>query len=220
MSKSLKNFITVRDLLDQGVKGVVIRYLLLSTHYRKPFDFNQKALDDAKKSIEKFYTIIASFEKGGGGEAVGGFNNTDPNSNFKSISPKSPVIASAMPPSFSKRAVLAEILENLADDLNVSKVIANLHEMAKEIKNTDDERLKEKFITALDFLGLLDVNYFINQAKSEEFDESFINSQIALRLKFKTEKNFQKADEIRQNLLSQGVILEDISKDKTIWKKG
>ena len=53
MSKSLKNFITVRDLLDKKIPGVVIRYLLLSSHYHKPLDFNQKAPDDAQKLIWK-----------------------------------------------------------------------------------------------------------------------------------------------------------------------
>jgi len=58
MSKSLKNFITVRDLLNKKIPGIVIRYLLLSSHYRKPLDFNDKALLDAEKSIEKFYSVI------------------------------------------------------------------------------------------------------------------------------------------------------------------
>jgi cysteinyl-tRNA synthetase len=58
MSKSLKNFITVNDLLTQGYEGVAIRLMLLSTHYRKPFDFNQKNLDDAVKTIKKFHEII------------------------------------------------------------------------------------------------------------------------------------------------------------------
>lgn len=58
MSKSLKNFITVFDLLQKNITGVVIRYMLLTTHYRKPFDFNQKALQDAQKSIDKFYQYI------------------------------------------------------------------------------------------------------------------------------------------------------------------
>ena len=54
MSKSLKNFVTVRELLDKGVSGAAIRYFYLTAHYRKPLDFNQKALDDANKSINKF----------------------------------------------------------------------------------------------------------------------------------------------------------------------
>lgn len=178
MSKSLKNFITVRDLLDKGVSGVVIRYLLLSTHYRKPFDFNQKALDDAQKSIEKFHAVIDG------------------------ASPKG--------------EIPADILNYLADDLNISKLIAVLHEMAREAKTSPEQ--KEQLAATLDFLGLLDVNFFSNK-RGNEVDEDYINSQIALRLKFKQEKNFSKSDEIRQNLLAQGIVLEDVAKDKTIWKK-
>jgi cysteinyl-tRNA synthetase len=59
MSKSLGNFITVRDLLDKGVKGEVIRYALLSTGYNKPLDWNEKLLEDAKKAMDKFYHQIA-----------------------------------------------------------------------------------------------------------------------------------------------------------------
>jgi cysteinyl-tRNA synthetase len=53
MSKSLGNFLTVKDLLDKGVKGEVIRYALLATHYRKPLDWSEKALSDAKKAVYK-----------------------------------------------------------------------------------------------------------------------------------------------------------------------
>ncbi len=182
MSKSLKNFITVRDLLDKGISGVVIRYLLLSTHYRKPFDFNQKALDDAQKSLEKFYAL---FDK-------------------SALSDK-------------KGKVSKQVLEHLAEDLNISKTIAYLHETAKEIKSTNDENLKKEFVATLDFLGLLDANFFTKKSENN-FDEKYIESQIELRLKFKQEKNFAKADEIRQNLLAQGILLEDVAKDKTIWK--
>ena len=58
MSKSLGNFITVRDLLDKGIKGEVIRYALLSTQYRKPLDWSDKLLDDAQKAMDGFYRRI------------------------------------------------------------------------------------------------------------------------------------------------------------------
>jgi len=58
MSKSLGNFITVRNVLDQGVRGEVIRFALLSTHYAKPLDWNEKLLDDSAKQLEKFYRLI------------------------------------------------------------------------------------------------------------------------------------------------------------------
>ncbi len=60
MSKTLKNFITVKELLDKGVLGAVIRYFYLTAHYRKPLDFNQKALDDANKGIHRFKVGLIS----------------------------------------------------------------------------------------------------------------------------------------------------------------
>ena len=58
MSKSLKNFITVNDLIKAGINGSTIRLMLLSSHYRKPFDFNQKVLQDSQKTLEKFHEIF------------------------------------------------------------------------------------------------------------------------------------------------------------------
>ena len=57
MSKSLNNFKTVRDVLAEGIEGVVIRYLYLTTHYRKPLDFTKKALEDSAKSIARFREV-------------------------------------------------------------------------------------------------------------------------------------------------------------------
>ncbi len=176
MSKSLKNFITVRDLLDQGVSGVTIRYLLLSSHYRKPLDFTQKALDDAKYSLEKFHETIAP-----------DFNQS-PSNGVPSI-----------------------ILAHLADDLNMSKVIAELHQMSKKGE-------KAELAATLDFLGLYDPNFLSRKVKNFSVDESFISEQIALRLIAKQEKNFAEADRIRKSLLEKGISLEDVSGEKTIWK--
>ncbi|MFC1659045.1 cysteine--tRNA ligase [Pseudomonadota bacterium] len=58
MSKSLGNFTTVKALLDEGIEGIVIRYLFLQTHYRKPLDFTRKALEDAKNSLISFHTLL------------------------------------------------------------------------------------------------------------------------------------------------------------------
>ncbi|MDB2415401.1 cysteine--tRNA ligase [Rickettsiales bacterium] len=58
MSKSLGNFITVNDLLEKNVKGEVIRFALLSTHYRKPLDWTEKAISDAKIALDKFYAAL------------------------------------------------------------------------------------------------------------------------------------------------------------------
>jgi cysteinyl-tRNA synthetase len=165
----------------------VIRYLLLSTHYRKPFDFNQKALDDAKKSLEKFHALLTS------NDFAQGKNK--------------PELVSKI------------ILGHLAQDLNISKAIASLHEIAKEIKANNDKNLKIEFAATLDFLGLVEGNPLAAKEAVSEIDESFIKLQIELRLKAKQEKNFQLADEIRQNMLAKGILLEDVGKNETFWKR-
>jgi cysteinyl-tRNA synthetase len=60
MSKSLGNFFTVRDLLDQGVPGEVIRFVMLSTHYRKPMDWTEKKREDAEKTLRDWYRLLHS----------------------------------------------------------------------------------------------------------------------------------------------------------------
>ena len=62
MSKSLGNFFTVRDLLDQGVPGEVIRFVMLSTHYRKPMDWTEKKRDEAEKTLRKWYDLAITAE--------------------------------------------------------------------------------------------------------------------------------------------------------------
>ena len=187
MSKSLKNFITVRDLLEQGNSGLVIRYLLLSTQYRKPFDFNQKSLDDARKSVEKFYALFN--ENDLRSYTLGGY----------------------------KEGLFLEVLKDLSDDLNTAKVFASLHEKAKEIKASQDQNLKNQFLQTLDFLGLFDANF---SAKKDltDVDENYINQQIKLRIEAKKEKNWALSDQIRDDLLKNGIALKD-SEEGTSWQK-
>lgn len=180
MSKSLKNFVTVRDLLDDGLDGVAIRYMLLSSHYRKPLDFNQKAINDAKIAIEKFNNAIS-----------GADNPSD------------------------DAEVFPEVLSYLADDLNMAKVFAFMHEKVREINKDENQRTKDSLAKTLEFLG------FISKKESSPTNLpsiDYIEKQIELRQNFKAAKDFAKADEIRNHLTSLGVLIEDVSKDKTIWK--
>ncbi len=91
MSKSLGNFFTVRDLLDQGVPGEVIRFVFLSTHYRKPMDWTEKKAKEAEATLRKWYSGVDGQPSG----------------------------------QFSTR-----VAEALADDLNTSSAIAELHRLA------------------------------------------------------------------------------------------
>jgi cysteinyl-tRNA synthetase len=136
MSKSLKNFITVYDLLSQGISGIAIRLMLLTTHYRKPFDFNSKALSDAQKTTEKFKKIIDEsfilFE-----------SQLDPKQKFNLFC--------------DKNFISNDIIESLCDDLNFSKTLAILHDLAKNVKNNSNDITTRKIlISSLDFLGLVE----------------------------------------------------------------
>jgi len=63
MSKSLGNFFTVRDLLDQGVAGDVIRFVMLSTHYRKPMDWTEKKREEAEKTLARWYALTDGIDQ-------------------------------------------------------------------------------------------------------------------------------------------------------------
>ncbi len=195
MSKSLGNFITVRDLLDKNISGIVIRYLLLMSHYHKPLDFSDKALDTAQKAIDKFYEIINEFKD----------NLGDSKS--------------------QKNKYLLEIQEALSDDLNSPIAFAVLHKLAKDVhkeENLDKKlQLVRNLTESLEFLGLLEKNYKNNLQKNDnnEVAESYILQQIELRKQAKKDKNWQLCDKIRDDLLLNfNVILEDKPDGTVFWK--
>jgi cysteinyl-tRNA synthetase len=178
--------------------------MLLSSHYRKPFDFNQKVLQDSQKTLEKFHEIFDEE-----------FVDKIPENQSNKPSP--------------------EILDFLADDLNFSKVLAFLHSQLKALKNNNDSQKLIEFIVNLKFLGIFDKKFIKNNStkfdlnlenfnqentvlkNNAKIDINFIENQIALRQKYKAEKNFVKADEIRLKLSELGVAIEDKSGNVTIF---
>lgn len=106
MSKSLGNFYTVRELLDKGVPGVVLRYFYITTHYRKPLDYNDKAIDDSYKALAKFAKVC----------------------NFDSTVPK--VIDTGLAP--LEPHLLEQAISILCNDLNTPALLAYMHELAAD----------------------------------------------------------------------------------------
>ena len=173
---------------------MAIRYFLLSSHYHKPLDFNDKALFDAKKSIEKFYQIIATQK------------DCPINFDTKTINPH-----------------LNKIIEYLSDDLNTPLAFSVLHEIVKLFKHSTDDfekqNLTNNLIECLNFLGLFDANYAFNSNNYQsDIDESDILAKILQRKIAKAEKNWAKADEIRKELLAKNIAIEDIAGGETRWK--
>jgi cysteinyl-tRNA synthetase len=140
MSKSLGNFITVRDLLDQNITGEVIRHAILSTHYRKPLDWTKKALTDAQKAMDKFYRVI----------------NNNPNNNYT----ESTTLVSK---TLITDDLDSEFISALEDDLNTPKAYSILHKLA-------DENKASSLKACANLIGLLqnDPNKFLDHDSSIE----------------------------------------------------
>jgi cysteinyl-tRNA synthetase len=184
MSKSLGNFVTIKNLRDAGTDGEVIRMVLLSTHYRSPLDYNNKLIKDVKSNLDYLYRSLENFSE----ENMLGLEN--------------------LPEGF-KNALL--------NDLNIPLAFSEMLATAKEIfKNPNDDSLKLILKSCGNVLGILSKNSQDWFGKTES-DEK-IEKLILERAKAKESKNWDTADRIREELKSQGIILED-SQGKTSWRK-
>ncbi|MCW9034017.1 MAG: cysteine--tRNA ligase [Alphaproteobacteria bacterium] len=195
MSKSLGNFYTVHDLLKE-FPGEAIRLMLLQTHYRKPLDFTKNGVAKAKQTLDRFYT------------ALKGFSDIETETN-------------QLP--FENKAVI----ETLQDDLNTPGALSELHLLVKEINHTQDPNLKPALQRSLKhqaaILGILQQDpetWFKWQAEgSSDVTEAEIEALIEERLDARKSKNFARADQIRDDLAANGIVLED-GPQGTTWKRG
>ncbi len=186
MSKSLGNISLVKDLTKDN-HGEVIRLSLLSSHYRQALDWNDNVIHQAKKLLDKLYKILADIED---------------------------VEASKINDSS------LEFISPLLDDLNTPGLLANLNKMIKDfrsISNEDLPKFKSKMLLATNLMGICQENYldwFSHNDKN--LDTNKVTSLISERLNAKKDKDFEKADKIRQKLLDMGVEIKD-TESGTEW---
>ena len=200
MSKSKGNFYTLHDLMEKGYSPRSIRYLLLSAHYRKQFNFTLDGIrqaDQALARIDNFILRLNDIKKEG---SIANETNTKID------------------------AFLKDFTEAVDDDLNISRGIGVFFEFLHDINSMiDGERLtKDDAKSFIELLKKIDsvfgFIYFNNGNESLDADSERIESLIAERNDAKKAKNFARSDEIRDMLLSEGIVLED-TKDGTRWKK-
>ena len=181
MSKSLGNIILVNDLI-QDHHGEVIRLALLSTHYRKGLDWNEKIIHQAKKLLNKIYIILDDLKN----INITSYDNSD-----------------------------NEAIVTLLDDLNTPGLIAELNKIAKEYSSDakDKEQIKSKLMLIGAVLGIFQDKYF-NQV-SDEMQQK-IEELIIKRENAKKDKNFDMADQIRNELNELGIEIKDTN-EGTSW---
>ncbi len=191
MSKSLGNFRTVRDLL-QSYRGEVLRFALLSAHYRSPLNFSAELLEQAEATLESLYSTLRDVQE----------------------------IAVDL------EVVLAEepFYRALNDDLNTPVAIAEIHALAKQLHKAapaDKPDLKARILAAGNLLGILEQDpqqWLQGNVAAGDIAAEEIERLIEERQQAKLARDYARADEIRQSLLEQGVVLED-SREGTRWKR-
>ena len=194
MSKSLGNFFTVREVLKQ-YRGEEIRFFVLSSHYRSPLNYSDEQLNEARSALERLYTALRHVEP----------SDNDEQSDF-----------------------IRRFEEAMNDDFNTAKAISVMFECANELnklKTVDDlqaSKIAADLLRMAKPLGLLTQNpeeYLQSSTGSDEgLASEQVEAKINQRLQAKVDKDWALADEIRDELKQQGVVLEDAGK-QTTWRR-
>ena len=205
MSKSLGNFFTVADILKK-YPGETVRFFILQTHYRSPLDFSDEQLQNAQAGLARLSTAaenaVVLLGRAGGADTAA---------------------------EMAARAETAQtsFYEAMADDFNTALAISFLFAVAKDINVYYNEvvnrglafdaanfsKVQAIFSDMAEVIGILEAS---GMNTSEEDDE--IEELVAERLAARQEKNWARADEIRDELKGRGIVLED-SAAGTRWKR-
>lgn len=199
MSKSLGNFFTIREILDK-YHPEVVRYFLISSHYRSAINYSEDNLQIAKQNLERFYHAL----KGLGDIAVLPYQDLPQDDDSVAR------FDAAMADDFGTPEALA-VLFDLVRDMNTLRKAGDLE--ALQAKAT-----VLKSLAAL--LGVLqsDADGYLQAGAEGELAPGDIEALIVERAQAKRDRDFARADEIREDLLEQGVVLED-SREGTTWRR-
>lgn len=200
MSKSLGNFFTVRDISEK-YDLQVLRFFMLSAHYRSPINFSAELMEAAKNGLDRILTSVSNLK-----HKEENLKNTDMSSlekeNLKQTDEFVRKFKNSMEDDFNTADAISAIFE-LVKFANVTVGEESSREYAKELKNL--------IVTLSDVLGII-------AEKQDEILDEEIEKLIEERQAARKEKNFARADEIRAMLLLKGIVLED-TREGVKWKR-
>ncbi len=201
MSKSLGNFYTLRDLLKEGYSPQAIRHQLLTAHYRQQLNFTLEGLEQSERAMQRLNTFIERLPRlplPQGSSKEAGERIDEARSNFEQV---------------------------MDDDLNVPGALGVVFELIKdintlidagELRDQDRVVLRDFLVQADSVLGLM-TNQLEEAEREPALDEE-IKALIAEREQARNDGDFARADQIRDQLTAQGIILEDTA-EGTIWRR-
>jgi cysteinyl-tRNA synthetase len=209
MSKSLGNFFTVRDILKQYSPDVV-RFFLISTHYRSPLDFSDKRLDEAGRSLERFYNVLDQLGK---------------------IPQPASVAVAESPLLLEVEKVEQRFREAMDDDFNTALAIGYLFEFVREVnrvladyrqgdaKSAETawalKKAEETLIRLDNVLGIFELRL---EGEGDQLAPKLLDFLVELRQEFRKNKDWASADKVRDRLQELGVVLED-GPQGTFWRR-
>ncbi len=198
MSKSLGNFFTVREISEK-YDLQVLRFFMLSAHYRSPINFSAELMESSKNGLERILT------------AVGKLKDLEASAKTEKLLDHE-----------DKNAVqelVSKYEAAMDDDFNTADAISAVFELVKLSNSTTDENSSKEYVAYLKetIVRLCDVLGIITEKEEEILDDE-IEAMIAGRQQARKDKNFALADEIRGKLLEKGIVLED-TREGVKWKR-
>ena len=203
MSKSLGNFYTLRDVIEKGYDPLLVRVILMKTHYRSIVDFSFDGFAEAKAIVDRFVQFMLSIDNVTNIE----YNEVD---------------ADELIAEYRGR-----FIEALDDDLNISGAIASVFDFMNEVNkgmdviNTEQAKNVKLFMLEIDevfgFIGSFYDNYRIELTK--KIDAAGADDLVAERNEARKEGDWAKADEVRDQLAKHGLVVDDTAQGPVIKLK-
>jgi cysteinyl-tRNA synthetase len=200
MSKSAGNFFTVRDIMAK-YDPQVLRMFMLSAHYRSPLNFSDELMEAAKSGYERIVTCVSNLD-------------------FMLEKDRPEALSEKEQELLTQVGELRRKFESVMDDdFNTADAISVIFDLVRFSNSNAEEHSSRAFLEALkkEIITLADVCGLIVERK-QELQDAEIEQLIADRQQARKDKNFARADEIRNELLDKGIVLED-TREGVKWKK-